>query len=176
MFRGKVLFQQMEEALSNVSFYLFIIWWVKPYNVAFSVAFPFSAECWLLLKWKLDIVATLLQGLFICRCQKSGYNIEQALQKSGYNVKLSFQQQPALGRERKRNRKRNINGLNPPYNEQVKTNIGKSFFHLLKKHFPPEHRLHKICNKNVIKLSYSLYPKHGHHYLSPQWETTSWTW
>ena len=57
---------------------------------------------------------------------------EQALQKSGYDVKLSFQQQPALGRERKRNRKRNIIWFNPPYNEQVKTNIGKSFFHLLK--------------------------------------------
>ena len=83
---------------------------------------------------------------------------EQALQKSGYKVKLSFQQQPALGRERKRYRKRNIMWFNSPYNEQVKTNIGKSFFHLLKKHFPPEHRLNKICNKNVIKLNYSCTP------------------
>ena len=84
----------------------------------------------------------------------------QALQKKGYNVKLSFQQQPALGRERKRNRKRNIIWFNPPHNEQVKTNIGKSFFHLLKKYFPPEHRFHKICNKNVIKLSYYGYRTH----------------
>ena len=52
----------------------------------------------------------------------------------------------------------NIIWFNPPYNVQVKTNIGKGFFHLLKKHFPPEHRLHKICNKNVIKLSYSCTP------------------
>ena len=26
------------------------------------------------------------------------------------------------------------------------------------KHFPPNHRLHKICNRNVIKLSYSYTP------------------
>ena len=79
---------------------------------------------------------------------------EQTLQKHGYNVKLSFQQQPALGRERKCNRKRNIIRFNPPYDEQVKTNIGKSFFHLLQKHFPPELGLYEICNKNIIKLSY----------------------
>ena len=96
-------------------------------------------------------------------CDKSEFHratsmYEQALQKSGYNVKLSFQQQPALRKEKKRNRKRNIIWFNPPYNEQVKTNIGKSFFHLLEKHFPPERRLHKICNKNVIKLSCSCTP------------------
>ena len=37
-------------------------------------------------------------------------------------------------------------------------NIGKAFFHLLRKHFPPSNRLHKICNKNVVKLSYSCTP------------------
>ena len=83
---------------------------------------------------------------------------EQTLQKHGYNVKLSFQQQPALGRERKCNRKRNIIWFNPPCDEQVKTNIGKSFFHLLQKHFPPKLGLHEICNKNIIKLSYCCAP------------------
>ena len=48
--------------------------------------------------------------------------------------------------------------FNPPYNNRVSTNIGKAFFHLLRKHFPPSNRLHKICNKNVVKLSYSCTP------------------
>ena len=39
---------------------------------------------------------------------------EQALQKSGCNVKLLLQQQPALGRGRKRSSKRNIIWFNPP--------------------------------------------------------------
>ena len=38
---------------------------------------------------------------------------------------------------------------------QLKTNIGKLFFNLLLKHFPREHLLHKIFNRNTIKLSYS---------------------
>ena len=62
-----MLLQHVKETLSNVDFYLFIIWRVKPYNDAFSVELPFSAECWLLLKSKLGTVATLLQGMFVCR-------------------------------------------------------------------------------------------------------------
>ena len=40
----------------------------------------------------------------------------------------------------------------------VKTNIGKCFFKLLKKHFPRNHTFHKIFNKNTIKISYSCFP------------------
>ena len=54
-----------------------------------------------------------------------------------------------------RQRRRKVIWFNPPYNNRVFTNIGKAFFHLLRKHFPPSNRLHKICNKNVVKLSYS---------------------
>ena len=46
-------------------------------------------------------------------------------------------------------------------NNQVSTNIGKAFFHLLRKHFSPNHRLYKICNKNIIKLGYSCTPNMG---------------
>ena len=35
------------------------------------------------------------------------------------------------------------------------TNIGKSFLSLLNKHFPPNHRYHKIFNRQTVKLSYS---------------------
>ena len=40
----------------------------------------------------------------------------------------------------------------------VKTNIGKTFFKLLQKHFPPTHSMYTIFNKNKIKISYSCCP------------------
>ena len=41
---------------------------------------------------------------------------------------------------------------------QISANIGKYFFRLINKHFPPEHKFHKIFNKNTLKLSYSCMP------------------
>ena len=52
-------------------------------------------------------------------------------------------------------RSRNIIWFNPSFTQNVKTNIGKIFLNLIKKHFPNHHRLHKIFNLNTIKLSYS---------------------
>ena len=37
----------------------------------------------------------------------------------------------------------------------VKTNIGKIFFKLLRKNFPPAHSSHKFFNKRSVKISYS---------------------
>ena len=54
-----------------------------------------------------------------------------------------------------RNRSRNIIWFNPPFSQNVKTNIGKLFLKLAKKHFPKHHRLHKIFNPNTVKLCYS---------------------
>ena len=45
---------------------------------------------------------------------RAAHKYKKSLQKSGCNIKLSLQQQPALGRERKRSRKRNIIWFNPP--------------------------------------------------------------
>ena len=55
----------------------------------------------------------------------------------------------------RRNRKRKIIWYNPPFNKSLKTNIGNKFLSLVEKHFPKDHRLHKIFNKNTIKVSYS---------------------
>ena len=41
---------------------------------------------------------------------------------------------------------------------QVTTNVGKSFLNLLEKHFPKHHKLHKIINRNCVKVSYSCLP------------------
>ena len=49
----------------------------------------------------------------------------------------------------------NIIWFNPPYSKLLKTNIGKYFFRLLNKHFPPGHKLYKVFNNNTLKLSYS---------------------
>ena len=43
----------------------------------------------------------------------------------------------------------------------VKTNIGKTFFKLLQKHFPPTHPMYTIFNKNKTKISYSCFPNIG---------------
>ena len=55
----------------------------------------------------------------------------------------------------RRQRNRKIIWYNPPFNLQVKMNIGKTFFQLLDKTFPSHHRLHKIINRNTVKISYS---------------------
>ena len=48
--------------------------------------------------------------------------------------------------------------VQPPFNKHVKTSIGRTFLNLFGKHFPFRHRLHKICNKNTVKISYSCMP------------------
>ena len=56
---------------------------------------------------------------------------------------------------KKRTRNRKIIWYNPPYNKAVKTNIGRRFLSLIKIHFPKDNPLHKIFNKNNVKVSYS---------------------
>ena len=40
----------------------------------------------------------------------------------------------------------------------VSTNIGKKIFSLLNKHFPKAHKLHKLFDRNNVKVSYSSLP------------------
>jgi hypothetical protein len=48
---------------------------------------------------------------------------------------------------------------NPPYSKSVRTNVGGRFLQLIDKHFPPTNPLHKIFNRNTIKVSsYSCMP------------------
>ena len=44
--------------------------------------------------------------------------------------------------------------FNPPFSQNVKNNIGKTFLKLVKQYFPKHHKLNKIFNKNTLKLSY----------------------
>ena len=54
-----------------------------------------------------------------------------------------------------KDKNRRVLWFTPPFNKQVKTNIGKIFINLIKKHFPPSHKLHKIFNRNTLKVGYS---------------------
>ena len=79
---------------------------------------------------------------------------QDALDKSGYKHKLKYKANIDTASNKKQ-QKRNIIWFNPPYNKNVKTNIGKVFLNLIKKHFPPHRKFHKIFNKNMVKISYS---------------------
>ena len=45
--------------------------------------------------------------------------------------------------------------FNPPFNTSVTTDVGRRFLNLVEKPFPKENNLHKISNKNMLKVSYS---------------------
>ena len=51
--------------------------------------------------------------------------------------------------------RRKIIWFNPPYSKSVKSNIGKTFLHLIKRFFPKTNKLHEIFNRNTAKVSYS---------------------
>ena len=80
---------------------------------------------------------------------------QEALNKSGYNYNLSYKESHNETQRSRRNRPRNILWYNPPYSKNVKTNVGKCFLSLIDQHFPKSNPLHKIFNRNTLKLSYS---------------------
>ena len=55
----------------------------------------------------------------------------------------------------RRNRQRSIIWFNPPFSQKVSKNVAKRFLDLLDKHFPLNDQLHKIFNRNTVKVSYS---------------------
>ena len=76
---------------------------------------------------------------------------EKDLTSSGFNKNGKFEY---IQTKPSRNRKQKMVWFNPPYNAQVKTNIGKVLLKLARKHFQNHHRCKKIFNTNSIKLSY----------------------
>ena len=78
---------------------------------------------------------------------------EKTLHKSGYKSSLKYSEE--IHRYNSKKRTRNIISFNPPFSQTVKTNVVKTFFRLLDKHFPKSHSLYKIFNRNIIKVSYS---------------------
>ena len=84
---------------------------------------------------------------------------QEALKQSGYDYKVTYSPPPSENSSKtNKRRKRHITWYNPPYSTNVKNNIGKQFLTLIDKCFPPNHPLHKILNRNTVKISYSCMP------------------
>ena len=114
-----------------------------------------------------------LPKMISSRLSRNSYSLQEfdktipeyqlAFEKSGYREKLTYvKEKPkqtdqfnSTSKNRSRNRTRKTFWFNPPFNDEVTTNIGKEFFTLVNKHFPPSN---KYVNKNNIKLSYSCMP------------------
>ena len=76
---------------------------------------------------------------------------QEALIKAGYNHKLTYQKHDQK-KDNPQQRKRQIIWFNPPYSKNVTTKVGKFFLSLIDKHFPPHHKLHKLFNRNNVKI------------------------
>ena len=84
---------------------------------------------------------------------------QKALDESGYNHRLTFSPPTAqITNSARRNRRRDITWYNPPFSRNVATNVGRSFLKILDEEFPRNHPLHKIFNRNTVKISYSCMP------------------
>ena len=84
----------------------------------------------------------------------NGWNTDLGLETTSFNYKLTYRK-PSPDTTHRKNRPRNIIWFNPPYSQNVKTKVGKCFLTLIDKHFPKSNPLHKILNRNTLKLSYS---------------------
>ena len=78
---------------------------------------------------------------------------QKALDEGGYQYTLRYE--PTTTAKRKNRQRNNILWYNPPISKNVSNNIGHKFLSLIDKHFPKDHSLRKIFNRNTIKISYS---------------------
>ena len=104
-----------------------------------------------------DLPSMINKRLSDLSCNEEEYEkvtqlYETVLNESRYKTTLTYTKTTNVN-----NRKRtsNIIWFNPPYSQNVQTNIRKTFLKLVKKLFPRGRKLHKIFNRNTLKLSYS---------------------
>ena len=85
---------------------------------------------------------------------------DNALRESGFSEQVEFLESRKINSKnvRRKNRPRNITLFNPPFSQNVATNIGRKFRSLVSKHFPKNSRLHQIFNENTLKVNYSCRP------------------
>ena len=89
---------------------------------------------------------------------------EHALKQSNYNASLQFSDHnPTTNNSNpscstKQKRQRNIIWYYPPFSKSVKSNVVRDFLQLLHKHFATGNPLHKLFNRNTVKVSYSCMP------------------
>ena len=86
---------------------------------------------------------------------------QKALTESGYDHKLTYNPPQEKAPKNKRKRTRNITWYNPPFNSNVRTNLGRKFLHIPGKCFPKNHPHYVSSEKRpavniVISTSYCL--------------------
>ena len=78
-----------------------------------------------------------------------------ALGKSGFHDNVKFIPKTTNTKtNKKKTHERKIIWFNPPCCLSDKTNVGRIFLKLIKKHFPKGNSLNKIFKKNAVKVSY----------------------
>ena len=85
---------------------------------------------------------------------------QEALAKSGFEYELKYKQ-PTDSNNKNHNRSRNETWFNPPFSQNVSTNVGAKFLKLIDSCFPPFHPLRKIMNRNTVKIGYRCMPNMG---------------
>ena len=82
---------------------------------------------------------------------------QDVLARNGYKHKLKYNPS-TTSNTNKRKRGRKIIWFNPPFSRTVASNVGKEFLRLIDFHFPAHNPLHKILNRNTVKVSYGCMP------------------
>ena len=82
-----------------------------------------------------------------------------ALKRSGHSYQLTYKPDPnKSSKDKCRTRPRHITWYNPPFDMNVKNNVGRIFLGIVNSSFPEGHALKPIFNRNTLKLSYSCMP------------------
>ena len=79
---------------------------------------------------------------------------QAALDKAGYSHKLVYQPEAGTRTARKRIRSKPQIWFNPPWSDNVETNLGADFLKAVSSSFTKGHPLYPIFNRNTIKISY----------------------
>ena len=97
---------------------------------------------------------------WIVTCNENEFNkvkplYDSALKISGFNYGMKFK---ATVENTSQNKNRKIIWFNSLYSLNIKSNIGKVFLKLVRKHFPRSLKFNKIFNLNTHKISYGSTP------------------
>ena len=161
----KVRVYKLEETACDVCLDIFAKWRVKPNNVALSVPAWLLCYMWHVFQHSnhppsilRQLPASINKRISTLSSDKQVFDdavqtYQNALGHSNFSHKLEYM--PHITQQPRRNRQRNIIGFNPPFSKNVKTNIARSFLKLVDTHFPKGNKLHKIFNRNTVKVSYS---------------------
>ena len=79
---------------------------------------------------------------------------QEALDKAGYKHQLKYDAAAKTGASGKRYRAKQVTWFNPPFSQNVKTNVGAEFLKAVNSSFPQDHPLRPLFNRNTLKVSY----------------------